>query len=98
MSSKPSSPPLSESLFDVGPPPPCAPRFKLARHTLEGPGFDTGPAPDGKIALTVCGRETETWSYGRLRESVRRAAEGFRRAGVCVCVCVCVCVESVFRC
>ncbi len=82
MNSKPSSPPLGESLFDVGPPPPCAPRFNLARHTLEGPGFDTGPAPDDKIALTVCGRETETWSYGRLREAVRRAAEGFRRAGV----------------
>ncbi len=78
----PSAPPLSASLFDLGPPPPCPARFNMARHTLEGPGFGDGPAPDAKIALTVTGGAPDLWSYGRLREAVRRAAEGFRRLGV----------------
>ncbi|SET32118.1 acyl-CoA synthetase [Oceanicella actignis] len=77
-------PPLRVSLFDLGPPPPCPGRFNMARHTLEGPGLPgAGPAPDAKIALTAIGPDgAERWSYGRLRESVRRAAEGLRRLGL----------------
>ena len=29
------TPPLSASLFDAGPPPPCPARFNLARHALD---------------------------------------------------------------
>jgi acyl-coenzyme A synthetase/AMP-(fatty) acid ligase len=68
---------LTQSLFDEGPPPPCPPRFNLARHSV------MGPAPDSKVALTIA-REggTEEWTYGEIRAAVLRIAGGLRARGI----------------
>ncbi|SDZ82195.1 class I adenylate-forming enzyme family protein [Rubrimonas cliftonensis] len=70
---------LAQSLWDVGPPPPCPERFNLAAHAL------WAGQPDAAAALIVAGADgaaRETWSYARLREAVARAAGGLRAAGL----------------
>ena len=61
----PGIPPLSVSLFDMGPPAPCPARFNLAAHALNH------GAPDDKIALTVIGDDgARVWTYGEMRAAV----------------------------
>jgi acyl-coenzyme A synthetase/AMP-(fatty) acid ligase len=70
---------LTVSLFDRGPPPPCPPRFNLARHAL------FASQPEDKVALTVLGAggvPHDRWSYGQLREAVIRTAGALRAAGL----------------
>ncbi|MFV0476049.1 MAG: acyl-CoA synthetase [Pikeienuella sp.] len=71
--------PLTTSLCDFGPPPPCPARFNLAAHTLAA-------GPDEKIALTVAHAardpNPERLSYAALRARVRRAAGGLAARGV----------------
>jgi acyl-coenzyme A synthetase/AMP-(fatty) acid ligase len=71
--------PLTESLVDNGPPPPCPARFNLAAHALWA-------GQDGaRTALTIAGADgaaRERWSYGALREAVGRSAGGLRALGL----------------
>ncbi len=71
--------PLTESLFDAGPPPPCPERLNMARHAL------WAGQPGDKTALIVAGADAaarETWTYAALRDAVARAAGGLRAAGL----------------
>lgn len=70
---------LSESLFDIGPPPPCPPRFNLAAHALWN-----GQAGEA-VALSLYGDACalrERWRYDDLRDAVGRVAGGFRALGL----------------
>ncbi|MFT6063606.1 MAG: acyl-coenzyme A synthetase/AMP-(fatty) acid ligase, partial [Paracoccaceae bacterium] len=69
--------PLTSSLFDMGPPPPCPARFNLAAHALDH------AAPDDKLALTVIGDGgAMRWTYGEMRAAVLSAAAGLAAAGL----------------
>ncbi|MGG7565908.1 acyl-CoA synthetase [Rhodovulum sp. DZ06] len=73
----PGVPPLSVSLFDLGPFAAPPEHMNLAAHAL---GHD---APDDKICLTVVGDDgTRRWTYGEMRDAVLRAAAGLQVAGV----------------
>ncbi|MFT6887967.1 MAG: acyl-coenzyme A synthetase/AMP-(fatty) acid ligase, partial [Paracoccaceae bacterium] len=70
-------PPLTISLFDIGPPAPCPARFNLAAHAL-----DHG-APADKVALTVVGDDgAQSWTYGEMRAAVLSAAAGLAAEGL----------------
>lgn len=72
-------PPLTQSLFDQGPPPPPPARFNLAEHALAG----HDPA---KLALIVAGSPgqppRERWHYAELERAVLSTAHGLMRLGV----------------
>ncbi|MEM1344578.1 MAG: AMP-binding protein [Pseudomonadota bacterium] len=71
--------PLSQSLFDLGPPPPCPARFNMARHVLS-----SGANPD-KRALGVLGEGgalIEDWRYRDLDRAIRATAAGLRARGL----------------
>ncbi len=75
----PGDAPLTESLCDLGPPPPWAPRLNLAAHAL------FADQPGDKVALTVVGPDAEareSWTYDALRDAVRQAAGALLAAGL----------------
>lgn len=71
--------PLTVSLCDRGPPPPCPARFNIARHAL------FSDQPSDRTALTILGEGggvRDHWTYGGLRDAVARAAGALRAAGL----------------
>ncbi len=72
-----------QSLFDEGPPPPCPPRFNMARHTLA----ETAAArPDATALIVASDPEApphEEWSFAALEDAVLRTAAGLRARGLC---------------
>ena len=73
----------THSIFDQGPPPPCPPRFNMARHTLA----DSAAARPDETALVVVsdadGPPGEEWSFAALEDAVLRTAAGLRARGLC---------------
>ena len=62
------------SLFDAGPFAPCPAPFNMAAHTFA----PSARAPE-RLALEVIGPDgarSESWTHGRLAETVRRTAGG----------------------
>ncbi len=73
-------PPLTTSLCDFGPPPPCPERFNLADYVLTGAGAD----PD-KCALTIVGgpdAPVQRLTYGQMKDRVLNAAAGLSSQGL----------------
>lgn len=69
--------PLTRSLYDAGPPPPCPARMNLAAYVLRN--ADKNPAA---TALTILsGPDRGDWSYDRLARAVRGVAAGLRSMG-----------------
>jgi len=71
---------LTESLFDLGPPPPCPARFNMAAWVLRR----AGDRP-GKVALRVLGpgaQVRESWTYAAVDHAIRATAAGLRAAGL----------------
>lgn len=72
--------PLTTSLCDFGPPPPCPSTFNLAEYVLTGAGAD--PA---KCALTIVGgpdAPVQKLTYGELKSRVMCAAAGLSAQGL----------------
>jgi len=71
--------PLTLSLFDEGPPPPCPARFNMAAHVL---GSGAAPAKTALTVLGAGGEAIERWSHGDLDRAIRATAAGLRAAGL----------------
>jgi len=72
--------PLTTSLCDFGPPPPCPDQFNLAEYVLTGAGAD----PD-KCALTIVGgpdTQVQRLTYGEMKDRVLCAAAGLSEQGL----------------
>ncbi|MEM9012251.1 MAG: AMP-binding protein [Pseudomonadota bacterium] len=72
---------LSQSLFDIGPPPPVPARFNMAAHTL-AEGARAHPEKTALIVADAAGTARESWRYGALTEAVLATATGLRQVGV----------------
>ncbi|MEM7670035.1 MAG: AMP-binding protein, partial [Pseudomonadota bacterium] len=73
--------PLTLSLYDSGPPPPCPDRFNMASYVM-----GAAARTPGKIALKVISGETgavsEAWSFADLKRAILSTATGLRRRGL----------------
>lgn len=72
--------PLTTSLCEFGPPPPCPDTFNLAEYVLTG----AGAAPD-KCALTIVGAPdapVQRLTYGEMKDRVLCAAAGLATQGL----------------
>ena len=66
------------SIFDQGPPKPCASPFNLSRHVLS-----RATELHDKIALSVLGPETaQNWTFGALEQAVRATGTGLLNKGL----------------
>ncbi|MBY8975725.1 acyl--CoA ligase [Rhodobacteraceae bacterium NNCM2] len=73
--------PLTTSLFDIGPPPPCPASFNMARYVMEA-----GRATPEKTALLVltgeAGDVAERWTFAALDRAIRGTAAGLLSLGL----------------
>ncbi len=71
------------SIFDEGPPPPCPPRFNMARHTLAEAAAARPEASALIVASNPDAPPHEEWSFSALEDAVLRTAAGLRARGLC---------------
>ena len=72
--------PLTNSLCDFGPPPPCPQRFNLAEYVLT-----SANANKDKIALTIVGgadQPVQRLTYGEMKTRVLTTAAGLQEEGL----------------
>jgi len=73
----------AQSVFDEGPPPPCPPRFNMARHTLAASAAARPHATALIVASNPDAPPHEEWSFAALEAAVLRTAAGLRALGLC---------------